>query len=110
MRRNGHGKPPPRGQRGKRLVEEESEVRARCTSPPNLLHSCARSTAPPYRCKFAPVQNCGPLTPHPAPTQEEESEEELSEEESEEEEEESEEEGEGEADAELGDQMEESES
>ena len=52
--------------------------------------SCVRPTAPPRRCKFAPVQNCGPLTPHPAPTQEEEDEEEESEEESEEETEEEE--------------------
>ena len=70
--------------------------------------SCVRPTAPPRRCKFAPVQNCGqPLTPHPAP-QEEESEEELSEEESEEEEE-SEDEGEEEEEDEEEESEEESE-
>ena len=65
--------------------------------------------------KIAPVPNCGrvthatrPLTPHPAPAQEEESEEELSEEESEEEEE-SEDEGEEEEEDEEEESEEESE-
>ena len=81
------------------------KVRAR---PIARQFSCMQRRAPPRRRKFAPVQNCGPLTPHPAPTQEEESEEELSEEESEEEEE-SEDEGEEEEEDEEEESEEESE-
>ena len=81
------------------------KVRAR---PIARQFSCMQLRAQPRRCKFAPVQNCGPLTPHPAPTQEEESEEELSEEESEEEDE-SEDEGEEEEEDEEEESEEESE-
>ena len=61
MRRNGHGKPPPRGQRGKRLVEEESEVRARCTFP---QFSCMQLRA--AHCTAAPLQICARAELRPA--------------------------------------------